>query len=356
MLEKTQDVVVLGLFPGLTTESAEYQIYEETTNEHRELYICSHAFDAALANKHFKVSKPSVLVLYPHLYVAKGEPKFRVLEINAETSISDINTFISANIRPLVGDYECTNCEKLYDAVDTVRIYTAKDQNKAEDKNTKYWHARAAAVARKFSGKGLHFVICDESRQSADMAAMKLTDLGVETVFGIKTAAGDKFSPASDVLDDMDDFAETLEEFVADFLAGKLKVRRKSGLAPKKQGPVHVVVGDTFNEVVLNKKKDVLVEFYAPWCGHCKSLEPKYLQLAKDLKHEKNLIIAKMDTTANEYPSEFTVKGYPTIYLAPAGGKELVPYEGEREVDDLKKFIKEHAAISMGNSIIKDEL
>lgn len=43
-------------------------------------------------------------------------------------------------------------------------------------------------------------------------------------MFGIKTAKGDKYSPQEDELDDMDDFAEGLEEFVESYLAGKLKV------------------------------------------------------------------------------------------------------------------------------------
>ena len=45
--------------------------------------------------------------------------------------------------------------------------------------DTKYWQEKAAVVARKFAGKGLHFVMCDEGKQSTDMAAMKLTELGV---------------------------------------------------------------------------------------------------------------------------------------------------------------------------------
>ena len=55
----------------------------------------------------------------------------------------------------------------------------------------------------------------------------------------------------------------------------------------------------------------------------------KYFHLSAD----KNLVIAKVDSTANDVPSEFNVKGFPTIYFVPAGGdKEPIVYDGAREV------------------------
>lgn len=63
-----------------------------------------------------------------------------------------------------------------------------------------------------------------------------------------------------------------IDKFVADYVAGKIEPSIKSEPVPEKQeGPVTVVVANNYNDVVINNEKDVLVEFYAPWCGHCKA-------------------------------------------------------------------------------------
>lgn len=96
----------------------------------------------------------------------------------------------------------------------------------------------------------------------------------------------------------------------------------------------------------MDTNKDVLIEFYAPWCGHCKKLEPDYLALAKKYKGEKNLVIAKMDATANDVPDErFKMEGFPTIYFAPSDRKqEPIRFEGaDRTVEGFTKFLEKHA-------------
>lgn len=58
--------------------------------------------------------------------------------------------------------------------------------------------------------------------------------------------------------------------------AGKLEKAIKSEEPPKDNtGPVKVVTAKTFDDIVFSGN-DVLIEFYAPWCGHCKSLAPTY--------------------------------------------------------------------------------
>ena len=63
-----------------------------------------------------------------------------------------------------------------------------------------------------------------------------------------------------------------ISKFVQDFLDGKVQPSIKSEPVPEKQdGPVHVIVAHNYDEIVMDDDKDVLVEFYAPWCGHCKA-------------------------------------------------------------------------------------
>lgn len=116
-----------------------------------------------------------------------------------------------------------------------------------------------------------------------------------------------------------------------------------------------VVVGNSFEKIVLDNSKDVFIELYAPWCGHCKKLEPVYKDLAKRFKKSKGLVIAKMDATANDAPEPYLSSGYPTIYFAPAGKKSApIKYSGDRSLDEMTKFIKEHATVPL--KATKEEL
>ncbi|KAJ9438410.1 putative protein disulfide-isomerase A4, partial [Diplonema papillatum] len=118
--------------------------------------------------------------------------------------------------------------------------------------------------------------------------------------------------------------------------------------APNAQpGEVQVVVGSTFNEIVMDTSKNVLIELYAPWCGHCKALEPKYKELAELLKDDKNIVIAKMDSTANDAThKKYKASGFPTIMFATAskaGKEEPLTYEGAREAEDMAAWVREKA-------------
>ena len=136
-------------------------------------------------------------------------------------------------------------------------------------------------------------------------------------------------------------------KFVEDWENNKLKPHLKTAEEPKENnGDVFVVVGKTFEKEVINNDKDVMLLFYAPWCGHCKALHPKYEEVAKKLK-EKNpkLLLAKIDATENEVES-VNISGFPTVKFYPGNKKDKAPldYNGDRSVEDIIKFIKTNAA------------
>jgi len=86
-----------------------------------------------------------------------------------------------------------------------------------------------------------------------------------------------------------------------------------------------------------------LIEFYAPWCGHCKSLEPIWNQLGEEYANRKDIVIAKMDSTANEVES-VNVSGFPTIKFYQRGNKRNpVNYDGDRNKEAFIAWLKEKA-------------
>ena len=83
---------------------------------------------------------------------------------------------------------------------------------------------------------------------------------------------GDKY-----LFDSEEITSESISSFVERVKAGTVSRFLKSAEPPiESTGHVKVLVGKTFEELVLNTEKEVLVKFYAPWCGHCKTLAPHY--------------------------------------------------------------------------------
>ncbi|KAH3759155.1 protein disulfide isomerase [Pelomyxa schiedti] len=135
-----------------------------------------------------------------------------------------------------------------------------------------------------------------------------------------------------------------LTTFVDSFLSGNLKPTILSQPIPTtNDGPVFTIVGNTFNEVVDDPTRDVLVKFYVPWCGHCQALAPIYEQLGEWAKPVPTLRIAEIDASANDIPNNLPVSGYPTLLLFRASNKDPLSYDGSRTLEDMVDFLKENS-------------
>ena len=74
------------------------------------------------------------------------------------------------------------------------------------------------------------------------------------------------------------------------------------------------VTDDTFDPEVLKSDTPVLVDYWAEWCGPCKSIAPILDELAKE--YEGRLVIAKINVDQNQLvPAKFGIRGIPTLML-----------------------------------------
>ena len=97
-----------------------------------------------------------------------------------------------------------------------------------------------------------------------------------------------------------------------------------------------VLTEDNFEQTVMQSKGAWLVEFYAPWCGHCKALAPEWTRAAGELSGKFNL--GAVDATQHQsLAGRYGVRGYPTIKYFPPGDKSQDPedYNGGRTASDI---------------------
>ena len=98
-----------------------------------------------------------------------------------------------------------------------------------------------------------------------------------------------------------------------------------------------MVLTESNFDSALTKFENIMVLFYAPWCGHCKKFHPEYRKAAITLKPE-GLILAKCDATVNKKLSErFKIRGFPTTKLFIKGTP--FDYNSGRTEKDVVKFI-----------------
>ncbi|KAJ3121280.1 protein disulfide-isomerase precursor [Nowakowskiella sp. JEL0407] len=319
---KSEKVVIVGFFSD--EKSKDYQEFLKVGNELREDFVSVASFDAAVAKSH-EASVPSIVLF-------KQFDEKKVL-FKGDIAKDAVISFVKANSVPLMDEIGPDNYSNYVERGLPIAYFFYSSETERKDIG-----AEVEKAAAKFKGK-VSFVYIDAGKYGGHAAAINLKEKW--PAFGIQEPKKDLKYPYDG------EISETkLSEYVQNYVDGKVAPSLKSAPVPEKNDePVYVAVGDIYNDVVLDKTKDVFMELYAPWCGHCQKLAPIWEELATKLKSVTGIRIAKMDATENDLPADspFRVEGFPTLKLYKAETNEIVDYTGDRSLDDLIKFLKNNA-------------
>ncbi|XP_032650064.1 protein disulfide-isomerase A3 [Chelonoidis abingdonii] len=333
-----KDASVVGFFKDAFGDA--YSEFMKAASNLRESYRFAHTSEEELIQK-YEADGEGVVLFRPQRLANKFEDSTLRYTEDKITS-GKIKKFLQENIFGICPHMTEDN-KDLIQGKDLLVAYYDVDYEK-NAKGSNYWRNRVMMVAQKFldAGHKLYFAVASRKTFGHELSEFGLdSSTGEVPVVAIRTAKGEKYVMQEEFSRD----GKALERFLRDYFDGNLKKYLKSEPIPENNdGPVKVVVAENFDDLVNAEDKDVLIEFYAPWCGHCKNLEPKYKELGEKLSKDPNIVIAKMDATANDVPSPYEVRGFPTIYFAAAGNKQNPKkYEGGREVSDFISYLKQEA-------------
>lgn len=88
-----------------------------------------------------------------------------------------------------------------------------------------------------------------------------------------------------------------------------------------------------------NDGKRTIVLYYAPWCGHCKNLKPKWEKVAEKYKNDGTVTFKKVNCDDNpEEAQKMGIEGYPTIILFSSGKKHV--YDGDHTEEGIEGFLQ----------------
>jgi protein disulfide-isomerase A1 len=257
-------------------------------------------------------------------------------DFNGTVSHEALNSWIAGNSSPLTMKFD-EKCAQLVFGKNTPGLFLYRDKN---SEKTAELDKILTTVANKVKGK-LQVVITDikeglETRL-AEYIGITAGDLPSVRIHDTRTDLK-KFNLPGEITE------ENVLKFVEDWETGKLRAHLKSEEEPATQDEaVYTLVGKAFERIVMDPTKDVLVEFYAPWCGHCKKLAPIYEEVAKSLAHNTHIVLAKMDATTNEVEG-VNVQGFPTIKFWPANNKgSPIDFNEERTAEGFTKFLIKHS-------------
>ena len=278
------------------------------------------------------LEKPGFIVVFKNF-----DEKRAQTPVTADTTTDAIVSFVEGHSLPLIVPFNQETAQKIFGGGVKQHVIIFTDKKNAEQ--FEEVKKQAQPVAEELRGKYLFVTVDKSDTRVTEFFGVTEKDIPTARIIELSETGIKKFKLVKETVN-----TEILRESCKKHAANELTLDLKSEEIPAtNDGDVKVLVGKNFDAIVKQPGKDVFVEFYAPWCGHCKQLAPKWEELGKWARDKPNLIIAKMDATANEVGS-VSVSGFPTLKLFKADSDEIVDYDDARELESMIAFLEKNAA------------
>ncbi|XP_034087429.1 protein disulfide-isomerase A2 [Gymnodraco acuticeps] len=320
----SHNINVVGFFDNL--ESEEAKVFKELAFDFTDSEFAVSAIPEVFQKYEVKANS---VVLFKKF--DDGRADFSLSE-EGKLDKKNLTAFIKENSMELIIPFSQENADKIFSS--SIKIHNLLFINSSVKSQTALLD-ESRIIAKEFKGKMLFVVLDVTEAMTHVLDYFGVSEKDAPTARIINMETGKKFN-----IDSGDLNTNVMRQLCLDVLEGIAQPYFKSEEIPEdwNKGPVKVLVAKNFGSVALDPTKNVFVEFYAPWCGHCKSLDPIWVELGEKYADKDDLIIAKMDATANEVES-LSVDGFPTLKYFPAGGKEVVDYTGNRDLETMSKFL-----------------
>lgn len=164
--------------------------------------------------------------------------------------------------------------------------------------------------------------------------------------FAFKEAEGENITWVSDSSQSIGYEGEITQPKFERWLRSRLVKSEPPPSSGSKYGGSRVVVGQTFEDMVLRPDEDVFLLIYASWCGYSRKFMPIWEEFAIRTASVPHLMVMKMDGDQNGSPihETFSWTSYPKVFFLKAGTETPTEFHGNRTVENLAEFANEHGS------------
>ena len=306
------------LFVYFGYEYNEFKEIEKIANDHIKEFTFANVKDKALiAQLNGKENSIKLYKKYDESEVVLKSP------ITYEKLVSFANTYA----HPIIMNYSAKAREYIFDKNHSGLLFLVNNDNKMTE---------MIATVSKTTREKIQTVVVNVSDSAAKTFQRQLQMRKIPCVLLVDL----RLHPRMYLIENQS--TEEIIKFVNDWYGGKVP-KKYLRIPGELKGTVYTVTEKTFSKEVIDNDKDVFVKFFAPWCGHCKKMAPKFEELAERLNKNEKLQLVEIDATANKIEG-ININSYPTLMMYPSGKKSSpVKYSGEYSVSAMEAFVKQQA-------------